>query len=223
MRRTPRRSAPSSARSWTADEEPPRDARLALGDPGPRGGVPGRYRDAGADDRRKVVSDENAMGVARTFLQAMVAFWSKVNRNGPVSEERPDLGRCWLWRGSTSRLGYGHLFWDKRYRPSHAVAYELVVGPIPEGLEIDHLCRVPSCVRPTHLEPITHRENVIVRGRGPWAARAAQTRCLRGHPLSGENVYIHKSRGVRVCRTCHRDNVRVTSQQRRVRKREVTA
>jgi hypothetical protein len=78
-------------------------------------------------------------------------FWSKVDRSGP----------CWLWTGGTSNAGYGHFHPTKRQgKGAHRVAYELVRGPIPEGLELDHLCRVVTCVNPDHLEPVTHAENM---------------------------------------------------------------
>src|SRR5687768_15914191 len=72
-------------------------------------------------------------------------FWSKVNKRG--------AGGCWLWAGSTGRGGYGQYFYDGRMRKPHRIAYELLVGPIPEGLQLDHLCSVRTCVNPTHLEP----------------------------------------------------------------------
>ncbi len=66
---------------------------------------------------------------------------------------------CWLWTASTDWYGYGW-FWVGAPRRAHRVCYEWLVGPIPAGLELDHLCRVPACVRPEHLEPVTHAENV---------------------------------------------------------------
>lgn len=130
-------------------------------------------------------------------------FWSKV--------EKTDS--CWLWKGSRGPLGYGHIFWRGQWPAAHRVAYELSVGPIPARLVLDHLCRNPSCVNPAHLEPVTTRENTM-RGVGPAPRRAAQTHCLRGHELAGDNVYIHKSRRVRVCRTCHRNRVREASRRK---------
>lgn len=77
---------------------------------------------------------------------------------------------CWFWIGSRDRLGYGRLHHDGRPRLAHRLFFELTNGPVPDGLELDHLCRVPSCVRPDHLEPVTHAEN-LRRGR---VARAEQ-------------------------------------------------
>ena len=83
-------------------------------------------------------------------------FWAKV-REGAVPTYAPHLGECWIWSGSVSTQGYG-----KFSNPSllaHRVSYESMVGPIPEGLAIDHLCRVRTCVNPAHLDPVTAAEN----------------------------------------------------------------
>jgi hypothetical protein len=110
----------------------------------------------------------------------------------------PNTG-CWLWTGARFRKGYGNFGIDGHNRSAHRVAYELYIGPIPEGLDLDHLCRVPSCVNPDHLEPVTRREN-IRRGDSVPARKAAQTHCKRGHPLFGPNLYLWK--GGRICREC---------------------
>ena len=115
----------------------------------------------------------------------------------------PRTDKCWLWTGHKNNRGYG-VFWDGARRIyAHRYAYELFVGPIPEGLELDHLCRTPACVRPTHLEPVTHRENGL-RGFSPMADQARQTECIRGHSLGADgDVYVTK-RGRRQCRECRR-------------------
>lgn len=91
-------------------------------------------------------------------------FWAKVDKNGPVSDDNPSLGPCWMWTGYRMAHGHGQLrrvvdgvpkgFLAHRY--SYAEAY----GEIPEGSEIDHQCRNPSCVRPSHLKAVTHRQNM---------------------------------------------------------------
>lgn len=122
-------------------------------------------------------------------------FWAKVDRNGP--------GGCWLWTAATA-VGYGHFSWGphsaRKQVKAHRLAYELLVGPIPDGLTIDHLCRVTRCVNPAHLEPVTMRVNTL-RGYGPSAINARRTRCIRGHRLSGDNLIIDWA-GRRQCRTC---------------------
>ena len=106
---------------------------------------------------------------------------------------------CWNWAGSLSRYGYGRIR-GKPERLAHRVVYELLVGPIPEGLQLDHLCRNPRCVRPDHLEPVTHRENLL-RGETFAARHAGKTHCPAGHPYDDANTYISK-RGQRKCRKC---------------------
>jgi hypothetical protein len=96
--------------------------------------------------------------------------------------------------------GYGYLRPGGRQVYAHRFAFEALVGPIPEGLSLDHLCRVTWCVFPGHLDPVEHRTNVL-RGVGPTAVNARKTHCKRGHPLSGDNLYV-QPRGYRNCRTC---------------------
>jgi hypothetical protein len=83
-------------------------------------------------------------------------------------------------------------------------AYIIAVGPIPEGLHIDHLCRNQGCVNPSHLEAVTCRENML-RGNAPVAIAVRTNQCKNGHPLSGDNLYIG-SKGERVCRTCKKQH-----------------
>lgn len=114
-------------------------------------------------------------------------FWAKVNRQGPMSPERPDLGPCWLWTGYVTGH-YGSLLIDGRRYRAHRVAYEVAIGPIPTGLTIDHLCYVRTCVNPGHLEPVTLQENAR---RSRYAlARRALTHCMRGHEFTPENTYL---------------------------------
>jgi hypothetical protein len=126
-------------------------------------------------------------------------FWSKVDKNGPIPAHRPELGPCWLWTARISTGGYGAFQIGKRPISAHVAAWELVHGPIPTGVERDHLCRVRRCVRPDHLEPVTHQENVL-RGEGIAARQAQRTHCPKGHPYDAENTRIY--RGRRFCRAC---------------------
>jgi hypothetical protein len=134
----------------------------------------------------------------------------KIDRNGPVPIHAPELGPCWMWNGHITRVGYGaiskgQLTTSRSYEmaPAHRVSYEVHVGPIPKGLEIDHLCRVRACVNPAHLEAVTHSVNVSrgTSGRVRGAEHRAKTHCPRGHPYSDENTYLN-TRGHRECRTC---------------------
>lgn len=124
-------------------------------------------------------------------------FWAKVDQSaGPDG--------CWIWTGARTTAGYGHFTLSKPRRGvyAHRFAYELLVGPIPDGLPLDHLCRNRRCVNPAHLEPVTHRENIL-RGTSPIPANAVKTHCDQGHEFTPENTYIY-SDGGRKCRTCRR-------------------
>lgn len=103
---------------------------------------------------------------------------------------------CWLWTASMSKTGYG-VFWNRgKHIRAHRYAYIVYRGEIPEGMSLDHLCRVRCCVNPWHLEPVTHLVN-MQRG---WMAN--KPNCKMGHPLSGDNLLNDKRQ--RTCRICHR-------------------
>ncbi len=107
---------------------------------------------------------------------------------------------CWQWQGSLVAQGYGRF--AKEY--AHRYAYKALVGPIPEGLTIDHLCRSRGCVNPAHLEVVTRGENVL-RGEGPAAKAARKTHCPKGHEYAGENLYVNPRTGYRLCQSCQRN------------------
>ena len=114
-------------------------------------------------------------------------------------------GDCWEWLGTSSSGGYGMAWQPERRRMSywHRLNYEHFVEPIPDGYQIDHLCRNPPCCNPAHLEAVTPRENWH-RGEAPSAQRARQDHCKNGHRFSTENTYISKA-GKRSCRACARE------------------
>lgn len=107
-----------------------------------------------------------------------------------------DSNGCWVWHGSKTSKGYGRFYTQGVCIWTHRLSYELFIGPIPEGLDIDHLCRVPACCNPTHLEPVTRQENTL-RGTGPTAINAKKTTCPKGHLYDAVD-----SRGYRICRLC---------------------
>jgi HNH endonuclease len=121
-----------------------------------------------------------------------------------------EIGGCWLWWGRRSEDGYALV--GNSGRRVHRWAYERFIGPIPEGMQLDHLCRIRHCVNPWHMEPVTSRENTL-RGETITGRNARKTHCPAGHPLEGENLYLY--RGKRSCKECRREHVR--SQQRKHR------
>jgi hypothetical protein len=112
---------------------------------------------------------------------------------------RTDDG-CWIWTGSIRPNGYGQIAVDvdgrRLPRQVHRVAYELFVGPIPDGLDLDHLCRNRACFNPAHLEPVTRRENARRGIKG-----ILTTHCPKGHPYDEANTYVRPN-GHRGCRAC---------------------
>lgn len=119
-------------------------------------------------------------------------FWSYVDAEG----------LCWIWTGRRRATGYGS-FTDRRGGTTHAAhrfAYELLVGPIPDGMELDHLCRVRPCVNPDHVEVVTPAENKR-RGFGVNRTARERTHCPQGHPYSDDNI-VRTVKGWRRCRRC---------------------
>lgn len=122
-------------------------------------------------------------------------FWARVQKTDT----------CWLWTGG--RMGnYGSATVDGSTIRAHRYAYLTLVGPIPEGLVLDHLCRVTLCVNPAHLEPVTDRVNTR-RGISQPADNARKTHCKQGHPFDVANTNVDP-RGNRVCRACAREKSR---------------
>lgn len=111
-----------------------------------------------------------------------------------------DESGCWIWQGDLVR--YGRVLWRGRKWQAHRAMYSLLVGPIPGGLTLDHLCRVPACVNPEHLEPVTQQENNRRAHSGFAAVNARKTHCPQGHPYDEANTYRLPGSGSRVCRVC---------------------
>ena len=126
--------------------------------------------------------------------------------------EPEPMSGCWLWMGARNAGGYG-LFSDDngRQRSAHRVSFELLRSPVPDGLQLDHLCRTPACVNPFHLEPVTPKEN-MARG-----SAATATHCRRGHPYSGNTIICRNGR--RRCRVCTNLAQINTHHRRRARER----
>lgn len=164
------------------------------------------------DDRVRKHGDPHSDG----RLSELDRFFRYVDKNGPVPEHRPDLGHCWLWTAGTGDKGYGN-FAHANGTSAHRAAWHLLRGPIPEGLEIDHLCRTPPCVNPDHLEPVDHPENM--RRAQPF--RKLNRVCLRDHPMSGDNLIIRvvSGRKRRECRRCVQLRERANRRAKREAKR----
>ena len=119
-------------------------------------------------------------------------FWDKVEVN--------QITNCWNFT-SMLRNGYGRFKINNKILSAHRFAYEINKGKIPEGLKLDHLCRNPSCVNPDHLEIVTQKENVL-RGIAPSALAVRNNKCIRGHDLTGMNLYVSKTNNERICKEC---------------------
>jgi hypothetical protein len=145
--------------------------------------------------------------------------WRKVHKGDALWEpdapivrfqERYDVNEddCWIWNGAVDRAGYGKFGIRKQTFRAHKWRWEHEHGPVPDGLVLDHLCRVTSCVNPNHLEPVTPLENTM-RGDHPAAVRRRNGFCHRGHPLEGDNVRIPAAHPERwVCVACRAENNR---------------
>lgn len=130
-------------------------------------------------------------------------FWAKVDKTET----------CWLWEAASHDGGYG-LFWiDGRYEGAHRWSYMQAKGPIPDGLELDHLCRTPACVNPAHLEAVTRQVNQH-RSNSVSGLNARKTECPQGHPYDDKNTMVIK--GHRHCRECSRARTRAWRAARKV-------
>ncbi len=124
-------------------------------------------------------------------------FWDKV--------QPCPMSGCWIWTGYRDRADYGRFQSAKSFGLAHRHAYKALVGPVPEGLELDHRCRVRSCCNPAHLEPVTHAENMRRSPVVGWCKRD-KTHCPHGHEYAGKNLLFdanaNNGKGARYCRAC---------------------
>lgn len=144
-------------------------------------------------------------------------FWPKVNKAGPIPEYAPQLGPCWIWTAGSCK-GYG-TFVSAITTRAHRWSYITEYGPVAHELDIDHLCRVTLCMRPSHLEAVPHRVNMLRSPIAQVALNAQKTHCQNGHDFSDPEVTtvrINKNgHPYRVCRKCAVDHVRKWRNRRR--------
>lgn len=131
-------------------------------------------------------------GLAMPLVPLEEKFWAKVEKTET----------CWLWTAGKNGTGYGVIKHGADHWTAHRLSYTWARGPIPDGLELDHLCRVRECVNPDHMEPVTHLENVR-RGHAGLRFRE-RNKCSKGHEYTPETTYRSLKDGSRVCRTCMR-------------------
>ena len=147
-------------------------------------------------------------GISQALVSRIVAGISWPDRQIRTAEDRlaemsipePNSG-CILWLGRVGARGYASFYFNGRGAVAHRVAYELKHGPIPPGLVLDHLCRVPTCINPAHLEAVTPGENIL-RGMSPPAKEARKVVCKRGHAF--DYTIRRKYKNERICRACSR-------------------
>lgn len=136
-------------------------------------------------------------------------FWTKVDLLAPSG--------CWIWLASCTKDGYGQFFpAPGKGMVAHKWAYLWLVGAYDDGLQLDHLCRVPQCVNPDHLEPVTPRENMLRSSAGEASKRRAadKTHCKNGHEYTPEGTKMRG--GARICRQCERDALKRYHARKRV-------
>lgn len=137
-------------------------------------------------------------------------FWDRYDRTGD----------CWLFKGVPNKYGYATIKTDGHHSVyGHRAAYEELVGSIPDGFQIDHLCKVRICANPDHLEAVPQWEN-IYRGNGVAVQKMKQTHCIHGHEFTPENTIVRKDRPTtRECRECGR----ISSRERKRKARAVAS
>lgn len=175
------------------------------GDAGPAGARPvAHLEECSVQGCFGIVGIKGARGYCTKHYQMFLKTGDPCGTTAPPVEDRffakvEPSGICWDWTAAKDEDGYGLFITDTSTR-SHRWAYEFLVGPIPEGMELDHLCRNRGCCNPDHLEPVEPIENWR-RGFSLQAINSRKAECKHGHPFDQFNTY-RRPNGGRVCRTC---------------------
>ncbi len=141
----------------------------------------------------------------RTAIDPAIRFWSHVDKNGPMPKRCPERGNCWIWTGYLTSRGYGSF--REGVEGSKVIrAHHFLLGRPSAGLECDHACDTPSCVRPEHLDYVTHAQNMERVPSGKH--NAVKTHCPKGHPYDGVKKFRGGKYMLRTCKTCIRESRR---------------
>lgn len=161
-------------------------------------------------DWRDVLRAVHACDEALTFAEGYDSFqaaWDACERGDWMRARITPLSNgCWLWNRRIEPNGYGRVYFKGRMYWAHRLVFELLRGSVPEGYELDHLCRVRRCVNPHHLEPVSHTENMRRSPIGASVGHRLKTQCPQGHPYSGNNLIVY--RNMRYCRQCQQQHKR---------------
>lgn len=168
--------------------------------------------------KSKLVADLKRMDIAQlnpvTLPGGMVYSLTQGDWNRLIANVKRLRNGCWVWTATRTPPGYGRVSINRSSTYSHRVMYMALVGEVPAGFHVDHLCRNPPCCNPAHLESVTPAENMRRSPIQPSTINALKTECIRGHPLVGDNL-ITKAGGGRVCRACRLARQRALSAEKK--------
>lgn len=127
-------------------------------------------------------------------------FWAKVDKNGPVPAHMPNLGKCWVWKGSTKGYGYGQFYCPKSVK-AHRYSWGIHNSKVSSKIFVLHRCDNRLCVNPSHLFLGNNSDNMRDCAKKKRHINTKKTHCIRGHAFDSENTYFYPD-GHRGCRAC---------------------